>query len=125
MLDDEPDEEPHFYSDAEDLPSDPGDIAEDATANRAHQQGDDDDNVSDIVEGGDVDAAEAARRRKAEAARQKKKLNSIQEEVSKKIPKEKRTTTPYMTKYERARILGTRSMQIRSVTDCALQPRPN
>ena len=30
----------------------------------------------------------------------------------KKIPNEDRTTTPYMTKYERARILGTRSLQI-------------
>lgn len=28
------------------------------------------------------------------------------------IPKEKRTTTPYMTKYERARLLGTRALQI-------------
>ncbi|CCE63864.1 hypothetical protein TPHA_0G00260 [Tetrapisispora phaffii CBS 4417] len=28
------------------------------------------------------------------------------------IPKEERTTTPYMTKYERARILGTRALQI-------------
>lgn len=28
------------------------------------------------------------------------------------IPKEARTTTPYMTKYERARILGTRALQI-------------
>lgn len=28
------------------------------------------------------------------------------------IPKEKRTTTPYMTKYERARVLGTRALQI-------------
>lgn len=31
---------------------------------------------------------------------------------SKRIPKEKRMTTPYMTKYERARILGTRALQI-------------
>ncbi|KAG0661758.1 DNA-directed RNA polymerases I II and III subunit RPABC2 [Maudiozyma exigua] len=30
----------------------------------------------------------------------------------KAIPKEERTTTPYMTKYERARILGTRALQI-------------
>jgi len=30
-----------------------------------------------------------------------------------KIPKEDRNTTPYMTKYERARILGTRALQIR------------
>ncbi|EDO19250.1 hypothetical protein Kpol_1050p110 [Vanderwaltozyma polyspora DSM 70294] len=28
------------------------------------------------------------------------------------IPKNDRTTTPYMTKYERARILGTRALQI-------------
>ena len=34
----------------------------------------------------------------------------------KKIPHDQRTTTPYMTKYERARILGTRALQIRFVT---------
>ncbi|XP_075263203.1 DNA-directed RNA polymerases I, II, and III subunit RPABC2-like isoform X3 [Convolutriloba macropyga] len=28
------------------------------------------------------------------------------------VPKEKRITTPFMTKYERARILGTRALQI-------------
>lgn len=31
---------------------------------------------------------------------------------SKKIPKDQRITTPYMTKYEKARILGTRALQI-------------
>ncbi|KAL8999484.1 MAG: hypothetical protein Q9169_001689 [Polycauliona sp. 2 TL-2023] len=31
----------------------------------------------------------------------------------KKIPKDQRSTTPYMTKYERARVLGTRALQIR------------
>lgn len=36
----------------------------------------------------------------------------------KKIPENERTTTPYMTKYERARILGTRALQIRSVSPC-------
>lgn len=35
------------------------------------------------------------------------------EAKNKKIPKDKRTTTPFMTKYEKARILGTRSLQIR------------
>ena len=35
-------------------------------------------------------------------------------ENDKKIPDDKRTTTPYMTKYERARVLGTRALQIRS-----------
>lgn len=34
---------------------------------------------------------------------------------AKKIPNDQRTTTPYMTKYERARILGTRALQIRYV----------
>lgn len=29
------------------------------------------------------------------------------------VPKEQRTTTPYLTKYERARVLGTRALQIR------------
>ena len=33
----------------------------------------------------------------------------------KKIPDDQRMTTPYMTKYERARILGTRALQIRFV----------
>jgi len=33
-------------------------------------------------------------------------------EEAKRIPDEKRTTTPYMTKYERARVLGTRALQI-------------
>jgi DNA-directed RNA polymerase I, II, and III subunit RPABC2 len=32
---------------------------------------------------------------------------------SKAIPPEERSTTPYMTKYEKARILGTRALQIR------------
>lgn len=35
----------------------------------------------------------------------------------KKIPDEKRSTTPYMTKYERARVLGTRALQIRCDLD--------
>jgi DNA-directed RNA polymerase I, II, and III subunit RPABC2 len=29
-----------------------------------------------------------------------------------KVPREQRVTTPYMTKYERARVLGTRALQI-------------
>ncbi|KAJ2899016.1 RNA polymerase Rpb6 [Zalerion maritima] len=29
-----------------------------------------------------------------------------------KVPDDQRTTTPYMTKYERARVLGTRALQI-------------
>ncbi|KAI8844767.1 RNA polymerase, subunit omega/K/RPB6 [Chytridium lagenaria] len=33
-------------------------------------------------------------------------------DIAAEIPKEKRMTTPYMTKYEKARILGTRALQI-------------
>ena len=33
----------------------------------------------------------------------------------KKVPNDQRNTTPYMTKYERARVLGTRALQIRFV----------
>eukprot|EP00770_Monocercomonoides_exilis_P006739 MONOS_6705.1-p1 / transcript=MONOS_6705.1 / gene=MONOS_6705 / organism=Monocercomonoides_exilis_PA203 / gene_product=unspecified product / transcript_product=unspecified product / location=Mono_scaffold00216:27140-27496(-) / protein_length=80 / sequence_SO=supercontig / SO=protein_coding / is_pseudo=false len=29
-----------------------------------------------------------------------------------KIPKEERTTTPYLTKFERARVLGARALQL-------------
>ncbi|RVD87713.1 uncharacterized protein DFL_001927 [Arthrobotrys flagrans] len=36
----------------------------------------------------------------------------VVDENKKKIPNDKRTTTPYMTKYERARLLGTRALQI-------------
>ena len=34
------------------------------------------------------------------------------EEVGQEISRDKRVTTPYMTKYERARVLGTRALQI-------------
>lgn len=33
----------------------------------------------------------------------------------KRVPDDKRMTTPYLTKYERARVLGVRSLQIRCV----------
>ena len=41
------------------------------------------------------------------------KKNAVVGMKDKKIPTEKRATTPYMTKYERARVLGTRALQIR------------
>lgn len=39
----------------------------------------------------------------------------VEQTRQKKIPNEQRSTTPYMTKYERARVLGTRALQIRFV----------
>lgn len=38
---------------------------------------------------------------------------SAKSHKDKKIPNDQRITTPYMTKYEKARILGTRALQIR------------
>lgn len=38
--------------------------------------------------------------------------NGRKDEKSLKVDPEKRMTTPYMTKYERARVLGTRALQI-------------
>jgi len=55
---------------------------------------------NNIVASGDVAAIAAASLRK-------KPVRDL------KVPDEDRRTTPYMTKYERARILGTRALQIR------------
>lgn len=58
-----------------------------------------------FITAGDPAAAAAA----AAAARGGVKIDE------KKIPNDQRTTTPYMTKYEKARLLGTRALQIRWV----------
>lgn len=47
------------------------------------------------------------------SAAQKAKTNAVAALKEKKIPNDQRSTTPYMTKYERARVLGTRALQIR------------
>lgn len=39
----------------------------------------------------------------------------MEQSREKKVPNDQRTTTPYLTKYERARVLGTRALQIRCV----------
>ena len=46
---------------------------------------------------------------------QQGKKNAVLGLKAKKIPELERSTTPYMTKYERARVLGTRALQIRFV----------
>lgn len=71
----------------------------------------------------DVDPAEAARNAQLDstdytdqnvvASGQEPGHNTVKGVKSKKIPNDKRTSTPYMTKYERARVLGTRALQIR------------
>lgn len=64
------------------------------------------DQEDNIVVSGDVTAAGAAK---------DKAKNTVETEKSKKVENQNRTTTPYMTKYERARVLGTRALQIRWV----------
>ncbi|KAF1973017.1 RNA polymerase Rpb6 [Bimuria novae-zelandiae CBS 107.79] len=60
-------------------------------------------NADNIVESGDPSAAAAAK---------SSTKNTVAAEKSKKVPNDQRSTTPYMTKYEKARILGTRALQI-------------
>lgn len=55
-----------------------------------------------------------------EGGQQQVKNNAVSDLRAKKIDNDKRSTTPYMTKYERARVLGTRALQIRYVTEAVL-----
>ncbi|CAG8953327.1 hypothetical protein HYFRA_00003538 [Hymenoscyphus fraxineus] len=88
---DEPDYEP-------DEPMEPDDHEQDVHNPDGTALGEDQDQFNNVVESGD---AAAMANRKGEKAPK-----------DKQIPHDKRTTTPYMTKYERARILGTRALQI-------------
>jgi DNA-directed RNA polymerase I, II, and III subunit RPABC2 len=81
------DEEPHF-SEGEDG----GDTGVNGVVNGDH----------DFIASGDPAAAAAAAQQ-----------GSGKRHDDKKIPDDQRNTTPYMTKYERARLLGTRALQIR------------
>ncbi|RPA87006.1 subunit common to RNA polymerase I [Ascobolus immersus RN42] len=58
--------------------------------------------TQDFITSGDPAAAAAAQRDAGGKGKQDKW----------RIPNDQRTTTPYMTKYERARLLGTRALQI-------------
>jgi DNA-directed RNA polymerase I, II, and III subunit RPABC2 len=50
----------------------------------------------------------------------------MEQSREKKVPNDQRTTTPYLTKYERARVLGTRALQIRCVaTGMSIEARNN
>ena len=97
LLDDDP-EEPDFYEEPEDAEKEDVGGGEDVEMQAE----------GNIVHSGDASARTAALRKKANR-------NTVEETKQKRIPNEKRTTTPYMTKYERARVLGTRALQIRYV----------
>lgn len=78
----------------------------DEPGNEGGANGDiDGDDMGNIVTSGDISAQEKAA----------KSLNTVKGVKDKKISTENRSTTPYMTKYERARVLGTRALQIRYV----------
>ncbi|KAG9236680.1 DNA-directed RNA polymerases I [Amylocarpus encephaloides] len=82
--------------DPEDPTGEPYDPDEEIHDPDATALGEDNDNFGNIVESGDPSAS--------------KKGERVPKD--KKIHKDSRTTTPYMTKYEKARILGTRALQI-------------
>ena len=75
----------------------------DEPGNDGEANGDIDPDEMNIVPSGDALAQEKAA----------KALNTVKGVKDKKIANENRSTTPYMTKYERARVLGTRALQIR------------
>jgi len=85
-IDFDEEEEPEIMDDADDA-----------------EGGEDPDVDDNIVVSGDAHAAAAAK---------DKVKNSVDAEKAKKVAPENRTTTPYMTKYEKARVLGTRALQI-------------
>lgn len=78
-----------------------------------------DDNDDDVAGGQDQDAQDqednivVSGDASAGSAAKDKVKNTVENEKDKKVAPENRTTTPYMTKYERARVLGTRALQIR------------
>lgn len=81
---------------------------EDGEGAGGYRNGDED---MDIIVSGDPSAA--ANQKSANGGGGGGRVNNVKSHKDKKIPNELRTTTPFMTKYERARILGTRALQIR------------
>ncbi|OCK74735.1 RNA polymerase Rpb6 [Lepidopterella palustris CBS 459.81] len=98
VLDDLSDDnaEPYIYEDDE--PKEDGPGAEDPDGVEQDPNG-----PNNVVVGGDPGAAAAAKT---------EQKNTVKNMKEKRVPNEKRSTTPYMTKYERARVLGTRALQI-------------
>ncbi|CAK7215617.1 subunit common to RNA polymerases I, II, and III [Sporothrix bragantina] len=66
----------------------------------------------DIIAAGDPSAAANQKNGNQNGNAGGTRVNNVKSLKDKKIANELRTTTPFMTKYERARILGTRALQI-------------
>ncbi|KAI2630782.1 RNA polymerase Rpb6 [Hypoxylon sp. NC1633] len=90
--------EEHLYEDEEPFDDDLDPEVPQGEDEELHNRGAEEE--ENIIIAGDPSAA--ANRTKATTKSSK----------DKKVPNEERTTTPYMTKYERARVLGTRALQI-------------
>ena len=71
-----------------------------------------DDNEEQNNAGADADAEDNVVVSGDAAAAANQGQGGKKSDKDKRIPNELRTTTPFMTKYERARILGTRALQI-------------
>ncbi|KAF2110052.1 RNA polymerase, subunit omega/K/RPB6 [Lophiotrema nucula] len=96
-------EEPLDYDDEE-----PAELYEDDDQQENGAGAEDPETVAEtqqdnVVIGGDPSAASSAKNQEQ---------NTVLSMKNKKVEKDKRTTTPYMTKYEKARVLGTRALQI-------------
>ena len=106
-----PDDRDNFDDDEANLDSAVADIDEAALEERAatlasayaDQDGGNNTNTQNLTNGGDQTGGGGGAGAKPTS------------DADKKIPDDKRTTTPFMTKYERARVLGTRALQIRCV----------
>jgi DNA-directed RNA polymerases I, II, and III subunit RPABC2 len=91
------------YDDIDDEPAEPYyEEPEDGEDGAGPEDPDTQRRDNNVVVGGDPSAATA-----------RKNKNSVLGLKQKRVPNDQRTTTPYMTKYERARVLGTRALQIR------------
>ena len=98
-------EEPQIYDGDDDQPDGAGD--EDPEAAR-------EDNIVAVGE----------QNRDSAAAAKNTEKNTVTSLKEKRVPDDKRTTTPYMTKYEKARVLGTRALQIRYADWAEAMRRP-
>ena len=95
----DPIDEPAFDEDPDEYYEPEPEPADDDEAARTGEAGEEDDQ-NQVVASGDPNAA-------ANHGKGNEKSHK-----DKKIPNDQRKTTPFMTKYERARILGTRALQI-------------
>ncbi len=101
MLTRKPDSDEPAYEEDGDEFYEPEAEPEEPTEAQANGEGEDEAKFDNVVPVGDP-AAVASHAK-----------GSAQQMRDMKIPNEDRTTTPFMTKYERARLIGVRATQIR------------